>query len=191
MNDDELRKKLEERRAAVVHFSHHAKMREGGVFPTDLQAAIANKDDWPLSCSVLWPGHGMEPCGSVGVMFRPSVVSVQSVSNTDSGSWATPDGKDQSGGEPLTAESFERTFRVVGTYNEWRIRGAEVAGIFVHDLRSILVKKRISVAGLPDGEILVEIGATSIPLLEVFDAFPALPIFTMAADGPVNVPRSS
>lgn len=191
MNDDTLRKKLEERRAAVVHFSHHAKMREGGVFPADLQAAIANKDDWPLSCSVLWPGHGMELCGSVGVMFTPSVVSVQSVSNTDSGSWANPDGRDQSGGEPLTAESFEKTFEVVGAYNEWRIRGAIVAGIFVHNLHSILVKKHVSVPGLPDGEILIDIGATTITLSEVFVAFPALPIFTMAADGLVEVPRSS
>ncbi len=191
MNDYALRKKLEERRAVVVHFSHHANMRENGVFPTDLQAAIANKDDWPLSCSVLWPGHGMELCGSVGVMFSPSVVSVQSVSNTDSGSWAAPDGRDQSGGEPLTAESFEKTFQVVGAYNEWRIRGAKVAGIFVHNLRSIWVKKRVSVTGLPDGEILVEIGVTPIPLSEVFDAFPALQIFTMAADSLVEVPRRS
>lgn len=63
MTDEELTKRLADRGAVVVHFSHISNMRDGGVFPLDLHDAIANKDAWPLSCSALWPGHGMEPCG--------------------------------------------------------------------------------------------------------------------------------
>lgn len=183
MTDDELVRKLQERNAVVVHFSHHANMRDGGVFPVDIHEAITNKDRWALSCSVLWPGHGMAPCGSIGVLFKPSVTSVQSVSNKDSGSWTNPDGIDQSGGVPLTAESFETTFQVDGAYNEWRIIRAEVAGIFVLDARSIMVKKRGPVYGLPNGQILHEIGCTPIPLSEVFDVFPNLPVFTLTHEG--------
>jgi hypothetical protein len=98
MNDDELARKLKERDAVVVHFSHHANMRGRGVFPVDMHEAIRNKDHWALSCSVLWPGYGMDPCGSVGVLFKPLVASVLSVSNKDSGSWTTHDGIDQSAG---------------------------------------------------------------------------------------------
>lgn len=183
LDDQALTERLAARGAVVVHFSHHANMREGGVFPKDMHDAIAHKDEWPLSCSVLWPSHGMDPCGSVGVMFEPDVGSVLSVSNTDAGSWITPDGTDQSGGEPLTAESFEKTFQKVGAYNEWRVRGAKVAGIFVHDIRSIGVKKQLDIPGLPSGELLREIALTFIELSEVFDAFPDLPIFTMTRSG--------
>ena len=179
MNDDELARKLKERNAVVIHFSHHANMRGGGVFPVDMHEAIRNKDHWALSCSVLWPGHGMDPCGSIGVLFKPSVASVLSVSNKDSGSWTSPNGIDQSAGVPLTAESFEKTFHIDGAYNEWRIIRAEVAGIFVLDARSIMVKKCGPVHGLPNGEILHEIGCTPIQLTEVFDVFPNLPIFTL------------
>jgi hypothetical protein len=183
MNDDELMKVLEERKAVVVHFSHHSNMRDGGVFPGDMHEAIANKDKWPLSCSVLWPGHQMKPCGSVGVIFKPNAASVLSVSNTDSGSSTDNYGNNQSGGEPLTEENFEKTFQVVGGYNEWRVRGAEVVGIFVHDISCIVVKKHLQVPGLPDGECLHTIGGKCIPLSEVFDSFPNRPIYTMTPDG--------
>lgn len=70
-----------------------------------------------------------------------------------------------------------------GAYNEWRIIRAEVAGIFVLDARSIMVKKRGPVYGLPNGQILHEIGCTPIPLSEVFDVFPNLPVFTLTHEG--------
>jgi hypothetical protein len=179
LNDHMLSKMLFARKAIVIHFSHHANMRKDGVFPRDLQEAIEHKDEWPLSCSVLWPGHSIDPCGSVGVIFEPDVASVISVSNMDAGSWTELDGTDQSDGEPLTAESFNKTFDVVGAYNEWRIRGAKVAGIFVHDVKSIMVKKMLDISGLPDGIILQEIGFVTIQISEVFEAFPYLPVFTM------------
>lgn len=179
LNDQMLCKMLHEREAIVVHFSHYAKMREGGVFPRDLQEAIDHKNDWTLSCSVLWPGHTMDPCGSVGVIFEPDVASVVSVSNMDAGSFTAPDGTDKSGGERLTAESFEKTFNVLGAYNEWRVRGAKVTGIFVHNAQNIQVKKPLDIPGLPEGEILREIVPIRIELSEVFAAFPKLPVFTM------------
>ncbi len=190
MNDEELISSLAERKAVVVHFSHHGNMRDGGVFPDDLLAAIANKDDWCLSCSVLWPGHHQNPCGSVGVMFTPTARSVQSVSNTDSGSRTHPDGDDMSDGAPLTTESFEHSWNVVGDYNEWRLKGAEVAGIFVLDTCNIIVKKWRDVPGLPYGEVLRTIAPGPIQLSEVFSVFPNLPVFTLGSDGVLEVRRT-
>lgn len=189
MADADLTFALERQKAVVVHFSHHANMRENGVFPDDLQNAIKNKDVWSLSCSVLWPGHKMQPCGSVGVMFRPTMDSVLSVYNSDSGSFLGPDGTDISGGLPLNADTFESTFQVVGEYNEWRVKGAEVIGIFVHDINQIEAKGWDEIPGLPDGELLCEIAVKCIDLANVFDAFPPLPVFTMSSTGLVLVPR--
>lgn len=111
ITDTYLTAALEKRKAVVVHFSHHANMRPEGVFPNDLQEAINNKGKWALSCSVLWPGHTMQPCGSVGVMFRPTVASVLSVSNTDAGAFSGSDGIDHSGGQPLNADTSRRRFK--------------------------------------------------------------------------------
>jgi len=189
MTDDILTAALEQRKAVVVHFSHYAKMRADGVFPDDLQKAISNKDEWPLSCSVLWPGHPMQPCGGVGVMFRPTAASVLSVSNTDAGSFSESDGTDHSGGQPLNLDTFESTFQVDGAYNEWRVRGAEVIGIFVHDIYRVEAKSAMLIPGLPGGDPLPDIGVTRIKLTEVFDAFETLRIFTMTPSGLVCVGR--
>lgn len=139
--DVELSDFMTQKHAIVVHFSHHANMRDDGIFPDDLINAITNRHIWPLSCSVVWPGHSMDVVGSVGVIFEPTLDSVLSVSNTDAGSSILPDGTDQSGGVPLTADSLAATFEVDGAYNEWRLRGAEVAGIFVLNSNSIMVKR--------------------------------------------------
>ncbi|MGH9439929.1 MAG: hypothetical protein ACRD22_19130 [Terriglobia bacterium] len=189
MTDDVLTAALEKRNAVVVHFSHHANMRAGGVFPDDLQEAIRNKDEWPLSCSVLWPGHTMQPCGSVGVMFKPTIASVQSVSNTDAGSFLGSDGTDRSGGQPLNEDTFEGTFQVVGDYNEWRVLGAEVTGIFVHNTCCVEVKRPMQIPGLPDGALLSDISVTRIELTDVFDAFETLKVFTMTSSGLTQVGR--
>lgn len=188
MTDDILAAALQRRRAVVVHFSHHANMRTDGVFPNDLEMAISNRGEWALSCSVLWPRHNVKPCGSVGVIFKPTVASVLSVSNSDSGSYQAPDGTDISNGQPLDANTFEGTFRVVDAYNEWRVQGADVIGIFVHDISHIEVKKAKQVS-MPGGKIWNEIGTERIALAEVFDAFDGLPVYTMASSGLVPVDR--
>ena len=128
--------------------------------------------------------------GSVGVMFKPSTASVISVSNKDSGSRTDGDGKDHSDGKPLTPDSFEETFDVVGAYNEWRVQGSDVAGIFVHDTQNIMVKKWLDVPGLPNGEVVRTIGGVVITLSEVFGAFPGLPVFTMTAQGLVELKQA-
>jgi hypothetical protein len=189
MTDDELSVALSTRQAAVVHFSHFANMRAGGVFPNDLQSAISNKDKWPLSCSVLWPGHTMQPCGCVGVIFKPCVASVLSVSPTDSGSYSASDGIDYSGGQLLCGDTFASTFQVVDAYNEWRVIGADVIGIFVSNVYFVQAKKAMKIGGLPDGELLEEIGPTRIELSEVFDAFIDLRVFTMTSSGLTRVHR--
>ncbi|WP_051975183.1 hypothetical protein [Cupriavidus necator] len=188
MNDEELAEELERRNAVVVHFSHHANMREGGTFPEDLQAVICDGEEWPLSCSVLFPGHCMEPCGSVGVIFKPKVTNVISVSNTDSGSYVGMDGVDYSLGRPLDEQSFKETFEVKGAYNEWRVRGdAEVMGIFVLDPDNICVKKPIEIWDPMRDAYTQEIAMASIGLADVFAAFPEEQVFSLGPAGLVKV----
>jgi hypothetical protein len=43
MTDADSLAALDARQAMIVHLSHHAKMREGGVFRNDLRAAITNR----------------------------------------------------------------------------------------------------------------------------------------------------
>src|SRR5258708_2979548 len=182
MTDDELKSGLQRRGALVVHFSHHANMRLGGVFPTDLQSAIANKDRWTLSCVVVWPDHRMDLPGSVGIILEPSSTSqIVSVKSEDAGSWEPPNGGDVSGGVPLSRESFDATFEVTGAYNEWRVKGAHVAGVFVARPNAIHAKKKqLLGSGHHAGEI---IGATPIDIGEVFNAFPDLDVCTIDFDG--------
>lgn len=188
MTNDELTAALEERQAIVVHFSHHSNMRSGGVFPNDLKEAIRNKDNWNLSCSVLWPGHKVQPCGSVGVIFKPTVASVLSVSNSDSGSYQAPNGTDCSLGAALDINTFEATFQVAGAYNEWRVRGADVLGIFVLDIYSVDVKKEMQISA-PNGTSWSEISTVRIGLAEVLDTFDDLPVYTMTPSGLIRVDR--
>jgi hypothetical protein len=176
MNDAQLQNILLTQQAAVVHFSHHANMRSMVTFPGDLQQAIAKKDIWPLSCCVVWPGHGMALPGDIGVMFCPTVSSVLSVCDQDAGSMVAHDGSELSAGEPLSDESLERTFCPTGAYNEWRVKGAKVTGIYVRDTNFLTAKKEQHMAA--GSEQIVTIGVSSIDLSEVFEAFPSLRIFT-------------
>ena len=156
------------------------------IFPEDMQRAIA-RSDITLSCVVVWLGHGMELPGSVGVIFAPGSASVVSVSHCDSGSTTLPGGSDASSGLPLSAESFDKSFEVDGAYNEWRLQGARVEGIFVADPRNIEVKKVciFEVAG----EMIETVAPCSIDIAEVFAAFPRERVFTLGPSGKVEIPR--
>jgi hypothetical protein len=187
MTNDELAAALGRRDALVVHFSHHSDMGNGVVFPNDLQFAITNIATKARSCCVVWPGHRMDLPGSVGVVFRPTVANVLSVFNSDSGSSDGRDGSDNSAGVPLTQESFLASFEVRGLYNEWRVKGAAVCGIFVANVRDILVKKHLSVPGGPDGPVRT-IGADPTSLGDVFRAFPGVPVFTIENGKVLQVP---
>ncbi len=189
MDRDQLNLALEARRACVVHFSHHANMRDGGTFPSDLLDAIANRASWPLSCCVLWPGHQMDLPGSVGVIFAPTPDNVISVCSDDAGSFFQPDGTDASAGRPLTAESFEETFNPrINSYNEWRVIGAAVVGIFVSDPQSIHVKQRFPPRPphLPDEVI----SSAPVPLEYIFQSFPSLELYTLSSQGLVPIQRN-
>jgi hypothetical protein len=144
MKDAELTRELDLRKALVVHFSCHARMDHPEfLFPDDMLNAIEHRNNFSLACSVVWPGHPMKLLGSVGIIFKPSVSSVLSVSQTDSGS--TEEG---SLGKPLTQVTLVETFNVKpGDHNEWRVKGAELKGIFIADPKNIEVRRQQLPAG--------------------------------------------
>jgi hypothetical protein len=150
MTFDEMRDELNQRQALIVHFSNHADMgREGAYFPNDLRSAIKNCQNgphWPLSCSVLWPGHKMSPVGSVGLILElQSIDDIISVKKSDSGSISFQDGSEGSLGDPLTKASLTSSFEVKpGDYNEWRVKGAKPIGIFILDVANIEVRIMIN-----------------------------------------------
>lgn len=180
----DLMNKLGARNALIVHFSAHAVMRAGLNFPTDLQQVLAEQEPWPLSCSVLTPGHQMDVTGSVGVVLEPrSVEDVLRVHHGDAGAY-DDDGTNQSLGEALTDASFDMSIDNVEplTYNEWRVRGAKPIGIFVLDPVNILVRQKRVMHG-PFGSVEA-IAAEPISLEEIRAAFPGESIWTMTPDGP-------
>lgn len=186
MTDDELTNALNDRNASVVHFSHHANMREGCVFPNDLQNAIANCSQWTLSCCVVWPDHRMNLPGSVGVIFAPLVQHVISISNDDSGSTTLPNGEELSGGVKLTKQNFESSFNVMpDRYNEWRVQGADVVGIYIENPNAILVKK-IQTFVTPLDEVETITG-TSVDLTFVKQSFDGYKFYTMSSSGLVEI----
>jgi len=185
MDYDELIRRLRARNALIVHFSHHAKMREGGVFPADLHAAIANSRAWPLSCCVVWPGHRMALPGSVGVVLRPrSLASVAGVGKSDIGSTTMADGSQGSLGERLSEESFAKTFDVAeGDYNEWRMIESDVVAVYVEG-RPLRAKRHVRLLDPDSGAPLgLDVSAETVDLAEVVKAFPELPVLTMTHDG--------
>lgn len=185
MTDHELNLALESKGALIVHFSHHAVMRaDRPLYPDDLLRALMRHHHFPLSCSAVWPKHSMNLVGSVGVIFAPTAESVLSVSNEDSGSLTWTDGSEGSGGSALSPQALEESFNVKpGTYNEWRVKGAPIKGIFVADPNHIKVKQRESFVF--EGVTYDEVGLVSISLDDVAATFAHQPVFTMGESGPV------
>lgn len=182
MTDQDLVDAIQHQRATVVHFSHHAATRPDTVFPTDLINSIGNGGVWTLSCHVLWPDHRMDLVGSVGLILDIIASSqVVSVRSCDSGSWPLPDGSDQSLGVALSKRSFRDTFSITGAYNEWRVKGACVKGIFVANPDHIYVRKKKVVTGGPYQQEIV--GPEPILLDDIQTIFPNHNIYTMGLDG--------
>jgi expansin (peptidoglycan-binding protein) len=128
----------------------------------------------------------MSLVGSVGVIFAPTAGTVLSVSNDDSGSLTWTDGSEGSAGTGLSAEAFSDSFNVAnGRYNEWRVKGAPIIGIFVADPNNIQVKRLQAVRG-PDATYMV-VGLDHISLDEVAATFAGQPVFTMLESGPVKL----
>ncbi|MGE4302607.1 MAG: hypothetical protein AB7E24_01080 [Novosphingobium sp.] len=176
--------KLDARQALIVHFSAHALMRKGVDFPTDLKQVLAGKEPWPLSCSVLTPGHHMNVTGSVGVILEPRAVEdVLRVHHGDAGAYDDA-GVNQSLGAVLSDATFDASIDDTepGAYNEWRVRGARPVGIFVLDPTNILVRQKFSFEG-PYG-LEEDIAAQPISFDAIRAMFPGQPILTMTPDGP-------
>ncbi len=184
MTREELLAKLNARQALIVHFSAHAVMREGLDFPSDLQQVLAEKEPWPLSCSLLTPGHQMDVTGSVGVILEPRTAEdVLRVHYDDAGAYDAA-GINQSLGAALSDAAFDASIddTVPGAYNEWRVRAAKPVGIFVLDPANILVRQEITCEG-PYGPIET-IAALPISLDAVRAMFSGQPILTMTPGGP-------
>lgn len=191
LTDADLLQELSVRKALVVHFSNHADMNRAGagVFPKDLLNAINNRHEWTLSCCVVWPRHFMDLPGSVGVIFRPNVASVRSVCNEDSGASSSDDNAcDYSAGSALDRASLAATFNVaMGRYNEWRVKGAEVVGIYIDRIDSIEVRKVIKFEDPVTREMLETTSPEIASLEEVFSSFPEYPVFTFDAHGILQI----
>ncbi len=159
------------------------------MFPDDLQAAIAHKGCWALSCCAVWPGHSMPLPGEVGLIFRPTAIDqVLSVANTDAGAQQFGCGEELSGGNALTLQTLSDSFQVkAGDYNEWRVRGAEVCGLFVAHASGVNAKtvQKLDDDGLYGGDT---IAPSPFSIAEVRVAFGALPLITMTANGPMIIP---
>lgn len=188
MTEDEFTRLVDEEAIAVVHFSHLADMGRDLIFPDDLRRAIANINDWTLSCCALTPRRRMHLPGEVGILLRPKLSHVLSVRNGDAGASTLPDGSELSGGMPPSREAVLTSLDPgLESYNEWRVRGAEVAGIFVSRVDHVAVKKRLSFDGPfgPEQTIAPE----SVPLGVVFDAFPGFFVYEMGACGLTQLTR--
>jgi hypothetical protein len=184
MTHEDLLAKLDARQALIVHFSAHAVMRDGLDFPTDLQQVLAEKETWPLSCSVLTPGHCMDVTGSVGVMLEPRTAEdVLRVHHDDAGAYDVA-GANQSRGALLSGASFDASIdeTLPGAYNEWRVRGAKPVGIFVLDPANIQVRQTFTVPGPYGPEETIAAGPISLDAVRT--AFPGQPIWTMTPAGP-------
>lgn len=189
MTDQELNDRLDAKKALVVHFSHHVLMNpEHPYYPEDLLRVLARNGEFPNSCCVLWPEHTMDLIGSVGVLLKPTCATIHSASVRDSGSLTWSDGTEGSLGDPLTVVSLEASFDVSpGSYNEWRVQGAVIEGIFVADPNNIWVKCEVEMG---EGEWKTKTNTQKrITMDEVFATFPDSRIFTMNAQGKVEIPR--
>ena len=126
--------------------------------------------------------------GEVGLVFRPTAVDqILSVASTDAGAQQFGCGEEVSGGVALTPQSLADSFDVkAGDYNEWRVRGAEVCGIFVAQAGGVNAKR---VLKLDDGNAFGGdiIAASPFSIAEVRAAFAPLPLLTMTANGPMVV----
>jgi hypothetical protein len=177
MTYEDLIRQLRRRSALIVHFSHHSNMRQGGVFPADLHAAMANSRNWPLSCCVVWPRHRMQLPGSVGVVLLPrSLDSIVLMHFGDSGSMTIDGGEYGLGANQVTEEAVEHTFKVPPNerYNEWRVRESDAIGIYVEGRP--YVKKYETVK--KEEHQITTITPQSISLQEIHDAFSELPIYS-------------
>ena len=186
MTYEDLLRQLRERQALIVHFSHHANMRDGGVFPADLHAAALNNRTWALSSCLVWPSHHMSLPGSVGLILHPrSLASIIGIRSVDAGYSTDKYGHEQGAGDNLSQDSLIHSFDVSrGDYNEWRVRDFDVVGIYWEAENGHIYAKKHADLKHPDtGETIAqEIVMQKISVSDVHNSFPELPVFTRNGD---------
>ena len=74
---------------------------------------------------------------------------------------------------------------MLGHYNEWRVRGAEVYGVYVSDVDSIAVRKEVRLDVGARRETFVS--AEEVAIDEVVEAFPDCNIYTISDRGIVEI----
>lgn len=127
----------------------------------------------------------MDLPGSVGVLFSPKHSQVLSVCSADSGS-SDYAGEEGSMGSTPDEDAINESLNVPsGIYNEWRIRGARPVGIFICDSQCMEVKQEMVFT--VGGNQFADIICTSISLQAVKEAFPAMPVYTMGAEGLIQL----
>lgn len=187
MNELHFKQLLAQKIIAVVHFSHYAVMNHRVSFPHDLIYAIKNYQTETRSCCAVFPDHGMQLPGSVGLILNPKLSQLLSVCGSDSGS-SDIGGDEGSLGEEPTEDSILRSLCITdGGYNEWRVRGASPSGIFVADPKNIQAKQKVKYT--VEEEQYTDIVSKRICLSQVFEAFPSLHVFTMGFRGLEELPR--
>lgn len=88
----------------------------------------------------------------------------------------------------LTVASFETSFSVSpGNYNEWRVQGAEIEGIFVADPNNIFVKCEVE-EGAGEWKTKTN-GRKAITMDELFATLPDSRIVTMKSQGKGEILR--
>ena len=91
----------------------------------------------------------------------------------------------------MSPETFEASFIVEkGAYNEWRVIGAKVIGIFVRDPACILVKKLVNVPAPAGVAPTTEIGVVPILMNEVMMLASRnnISVYTMGPNGSKLLP---
>lgn len=185
VDDTQFETLLDERKIVVVHFSCYGVMGHRVTFPNDLHHALSNYEQETRSCCAIYPGHNMSLPGSVGLIFRPKYSQVLSVCSADSGSSDYAGHEGSLGAFPEEDAILESLQVSSGMYNEWRILGAELTGVFVSNPQAIEVKQEVTLAlGM---ERFTEIGCVRISLQAVKEAFPNLLVYTMGDDGLIQL----
>ena len=186
MDEEQFQDFIAKRRVVVVHFSHLAVMKHEVPFPEDLHHALNNWRTERRSCCALWPGHGMNLPGTVGVIFRPELSNVLSVLASDSGA-SDESGEESSLGQLPSETTLTESLEVPpGSYNEWRLTSAKPLGIFVTNIDHILVKQLLKVDVPEEAAKLMDenqLGWESLEFSMVEKAFTDQDIYTMGDEG--------
>jgi hypothetical protein len=195
MTLQDLLTELVSRKALIVHCSRPGKGDEGAnalLFPDDMLKAVSlcgvcNKE---ICCSVIWPSH-VQTFGDVGLILKPrSTTAITMISTTDGGTMIdSHTGRRIGLGAPFSRETVADTFANPTDYNEWNIDAADTIGIFVKHIQAPQVASWLNITEVSGYDPIMGsepiLGSRDLKLEEIKQAFPHLPILTVA-DGEIR-----